>query len=95
MILDTMSVLLIGAGCVFFTAGTIGLLRFPDLRSRIHALAKADNLGLGLIVLGLIVQSDSVATALKLVVIWCLALAAAGTSAFLLARRHASEEPAQ
>ncbi|MCW4353968.1 monovalent cation/H(+) antiporter subunit G [Hoyosella sp. YIM 151337] len=95
MILDIASVLLIGAGCVFFTAGTIGLLRFPDLRTRVHALAKADNLGLGLIVLGLIVQSDSVATALKLVVIWFLALAAAGTSAFLLARRNTGEEPAQ
>lgn len=95
MILDIASILLIGAGCVFFTAGTIGLLRFPDLRTRVHALAKADNLGLGLIVLGLIVQSDSVATALKLVVIWCLALAAAGTSAFLLARRGTGEESAQ
>ena len=34
-------------------AGTVGLLRFPDPLSRLHALTKADNLGLGLIVLAI------------------------------------------
>ncbi|MBB3038643.1 cation:proton antiporter [Hoyosella altamirensis] len=85
VIADVLTTLLIGLGCVFFTAGTVGLLRFPDLRTRIHALTKADNLGLGLIVLGLILQAGSVAIALKLVLIWLLALVAAATSATLLA----------
>ena len=40
------------AGAFFFIAGTLGLLRFGDTLSRVHALTKADNLGLGLIVLG-------------------------------------------
>ena len=40
------------AGVVFF-AGALGLLRFPDPFTRMHALTKADNLGLGLVVLGL------------------------------------------
>ena len=30
-------------GVTFFTAGTIGLIRFPDVRSQLHALTKADN----------------------------------------------------
>jgi multicomponent Na+:H+ antiporter subunit G len=51
--------LLLGAG--FYLAGTIGLLRFPDVYARLHALTKADNLGLGCIVLGLAVQADTLA----------------------------------
>ena len=39
------------AGLGFLAAGSLGLLRFPDAVSRLHALTKADTLGLGLIVL--------------------------------------------
>jgi multicomponent Na+:H+ antiporter subunit G len=42
-----MALLLVGA--FFFFAGTVGLLRFPDVYTRLHALAKADNLGLGFV----------------------------------------------
>lgn len=52
MIVDLLSGAVITAGVVFFTAGTIGLIRFPDTRSRLHALTKADNLGLSLVLLG-------------------------------------------
>ena len=51
---------------VFFAdrfAGTVALLRFPDTLTRLHALTKADNLGLGLVVLGLVLQAGSVAAA--------------------------------
>ena len=40
------SILAVAAGSLFFMAGTVGLLRFPDSLSRLHALTKADNLGL-------------------------------------------------
>ena len=52
--LDIFTVLAVSAGAFFFLAGTVGLLRFPDTLTRLHALTKADNLGLGLIVLGLL-----------------------------------------
>jgi len=45
-LLDLFSVAAISAGALFFFAGTVGLLRFPDSLTRLHALAKADNLGL-------------------------------------------------
>lgn len=77
---------LIAGGCFFF-AGTIGLLRFPDVYSRLHALAKADNLGLGLVLIGLAVQADSLAAALKLLLIWPLVLAASAGVSFAIARR--------
>ena len=77
---------LVVAGVPFFLAGTIGLLRFPDVYTRIHALSKADNLGLGLVCLGLAVQSASLMVALKLLLIWRLVLLAAATGASLVAR---------
>jgi len=77
---------LTGAGLGFYLAGTLGLLRFPDTFSRLHALTKADNLGLGLVALGLAFQATSWADVAKLVLIWVLALLAAGTVAQLVAR---------
>lgn len=78
--------LLLVAGGVFFLAGTLGLLRFPDVYTRLHALTKADNLGLGLIVLGLALQSGSWAVAGKLLLIWFLVLLAAAGGCYLVAR---------
>lgn len=88
VVLDAVTALLLVAGCVFVTAGTAGLLRFPDRLSRIHALTKADNVGLGLIVLGLALQAPGVGVAAKLLLVWVLALAAAATSGPLLARER-------
>ena len=64
--IEWLSMALLVAGAFFFFAGTVGLLRFPDVYSRLHALAKADNLGLGCVVLGLALQADNLAAALKL-----------------------------
>jgi multicomponent Na+:H+ antiporter subunit G len=81
----------VAAGCFFFQAGTVGLLRFPDPSSRLHALTKADNLGLGLIVLGLLAQTGSVSAAAKLVVVWLFVQLAGTTVAQLLARQAHAE----
>src|SRR6476660_4191216 len=70
--LDIITVVLISAGGFFFMAGTVGLLRFPDSLTRLHALTKVDNLGLGLVVLGLLPQANGPFSALKLVSIWLL-----------------------
>jgi multicomponent Na+:H+ antiporter subunit G len=73
------------AGAFFFIGGTLGLLRFGDTLSRVHALTKADNLGLGLIVLGLLPLADGLADAIKLVLIWALVLLGGTTAAQLVA----------
>ena len=70
--LDLFSVLAIGAGVFFFFAGTVALVRFPDSLSRLHALTKADNLGLGFVVLGLLPRAATPLAALKLVVLWAI-----------------------
>jgi multicomponent Na+:H+ antiporter subunit G len=92
MILDVATVVLALTGCFFFAAGTVGLLRFPDLRSRLHALTKADNLGLGLVLAALALQADSLAIVLKLGLLWGLALMASATSSHLLASGAAGDE---
>lgn len=83
--IDYLSAALLIAGATFFLAGTLGLLRFPDVYTRLHALTKADNLGLGLMVMGLALQAESWAAAGKLILIWLLVLLAGASIAHLIA----------
>ena len=87
ILIDFITGIFLLAGAFFFFAGTLGLLRFPDVYTRLHALTKADNVGLGLIVLGLALQSDTFAGAGKMLLIWMLVMLAGATSANLIARR--------
>jgi multicomponent Na+:H+ antiporter subunit G len=86
LVANIFSVLAISAGAWFFLAGTVGLLRFPDALTRLHALTKADNLGLGLVALGLLPRADGALGALKLIFIWMLVLVASATVSQLIAR---------
>ena len=95
MIADALTVLFTGLGLVFFLAGTLGLVRFPDSFSRLHALTKADNLGLGFLALGLAFQTETWGQLLRLGLIWALALIAAGTAAQLVARAALAEAAAR
>ena len=83
---EFLTVLLLLAGAVFFLAGTVGLLRFPDVYTRLHALTKADNVGLGLVVAGLLLQAESWAAMGKLLLIWLLVLLASASVAHVVAR---------
>jgi multicomponent Na+:H+ antiporter subunit G len=86
IVAHTFTVLAITVGTFFFLAGTVGLLRFPDPLTRLHALTKADNLGLGLVVLGLLPQADAPLGALKLIAVWLFVQLAGATVAQLIAR---------
>jgi multicomponent Na+:H+ antiporter subunit G len=86
-LLDWASAALIGVALLFFIAGTLGLLRLPDPVSRLHALTKADNLGLVFLVLGLLPSAPSLLYGAKLVLVWLLVLAAGATGAHLIAKR--------
>lgn len=82
---DAYTVVMTSGGLIFFIAGTIGLLRFPDAISRLHALTKADNLGLGLIVLGVVPQVASIFDAVQLIFIWLIVMVSGAASCFLIA----------
>lgn len=96
-LIDLTSLLLLIAGGLFFLAGTFGLLRFPDVYTRLHALTKADNVGLGLVVAALMLQAGSWAIAGKLLLIWLLVLVASSVACHLVARtaRSRGVEPWQ
>ena len=82
---DVASTVFLAISLFFFTAGTIGLVRLPDVHSRLHALTKADNVGLGCVVLAVLLQASDITEGFKLVLIWFLVLAAATNVCFLIA----------
>ena len=86
-LLDGLSIGLMLLGLFFFFAGTLGVLRLRSALNRLHAVTKADNLGLGLIVLGLILQAEHPAVAVKLAIIWSLVLLSAATVSHLIGQR--------
>ncbi len=83
---DLLGAILIVLGALFFVAGTVGLLRFPDVYARLHAPTKADNVGLGLMLAGLVLWHGWSPVSAKLVLIWLLILPASGLGAHLIAR---------
>jgi multicomponent Na+:H+ antiporter subunit G len=82
---DGVSYVLFAASGFFFFAGSVGLVRFPDVYTRLHALTKSDNLGLGLASAGLAVQSGSLVVAAKLLLIWIIVVVAGATACHLVA----------
>lgn len=88
---DLITAALILIGSFFFLAGTVGLLRLPDVFTRLHALTKADNVGLGMIALAAAFQVETPGALLKLAMIWVLVLVAGATVAHLIARNALSQ----
>ncbi|MCB1742272.1 MAG: monovalent cation/H(+) antiporter subunit G [Gammaproteobacteria bacterium] len=86
----TIGLVFVVVGTVVMTIGTLALLRFPDPLSRLHALTKADNLGLGLCVLGLALVAGELRSGLLMLMIWAVVLLASATSAQLIARGYLS-----
>jgi multicomponent Na+:H+ antiporter subunit G len=83
---------LIVAGGFFFVAGLAGLLRFPDVYARIHAVTKADTLGLGLVAVGVALTQPSLVHGVRIVFIWALVAFASGAAGHLLCRTAWLEE---
>ena len=94
LIADAFTLVFVAAGIAFFAAGTLGLMRLPETLSRIHALTKADNVGLALIVLGLLPQAANVLDDAKMVAVWLLAQLASGAVAQVMAEAVMAEAKA-
>ena len=86
MLIDVLTVILLVMGAAFFLAGSLGLIRFPDVYTRLHALTKADNVGLGLVVVALSLQAEGWTVVGKLILIWLLVLIAGSSVSYLIAR---------
>lgn len=90
--IDVGTIVAILTGALFLMAGTVGLLRFPDALTRLHALTKVDNLGLGFIVFGLALQASSLLQSVKLVGVWLLVQLSGAIVAQLVAALVARQE---
>ncbi|MBT9157798.1 MAG: Na(+)/H(+) antiporter subunit G [Firmicutes bacterium] len=86
IIVHGIGVAFILAGLFFFAAGTLGLIRFPDVLTRMHATTKCDTLGAGLILVGLMFFPGTVYLRLKLAVIIVFLWIANPTAAHYMAR---------
>ena len=64
--IDVLSGVLIVAGTVFLLSGVLGVLRFPDFYSRLHAAGKGDTLGQALVLVGLMLVAGLTLVSVKL-----------------------------
>ncbi len=95
LILDLATWSAIGAGCVFILVGTLGLLRLPDVFSRLHGAGMTDTLGAGLLVAGMLMQTTDWLVAAKLVLILVFLAFTSPMTSHALARAalHAGLQP--
>ena len=77
---------LLMAGSVMLVIGSIGIVRLPDVFARMHGAGIIDTLGVGLILLGLMVQSGLTGVTIKLVLIVVFILFTSPTTTHALAR---------
>jgi multicomponent Na+:H+ antiporter subunit G len=76
---DTIAGLFTLAGALLVLLAGVGVLRFPDLYSRMHAATKATTLGLALIAVGAVISLDSGAGKLILAVVFLFITAPASS----------------
>lgn len=88
---EWVSISLCAVGSFFFLAGSVGIMRLPDVFLRIHASAKADNLGLAFVLAGVAVEAGSLSLGLKLLLIWVLLIVSSATSCNLIAQKAIEE----
>ena len=85
LIADILSWILIIIGSVSMLIGGLGVLRLPDVYTRMHAASITDTLGAGALLLGLTIQAGFTLIAVKLLLILVFLFFTSPTSSFALA----------
>ena len=83
---EYLSGILIIAGSVFILLASIGLVKMPDLYTRMSATTKASTLGVGLILIGTAVFFGTVGIASRALIIIVFLLITAPVAAHMIAR---------
>jgi multicomponent Na+:H+ antiporter subunit G len=86
MIMDVVGSMLIVAGSLCGVAGAIGLLRFANFHTRLHAAGVTDSLCAILVILGLMCLASTVLIAVKLLIVLFFLLFSTPTASYVLAR---------
>ncbi len=85
-IADVLSWIFISGGAFFALTGTLGIIRFPDVFTRMHGAGMVDTMGIGLILVGLMFQSPDAITVIKLGLILVFIFFTSPTTCYALAR---------
>lgn len=72
-------------GALMTIAGSVGVLRFPDFYTRLHAASITDTLGTALVLVGLAFLGGGFFVTVKLFVVWALMLILSPTASHALA----------
>ena len=83
---EILATLLIGLGALVMLAGAAGVVRFPDLYTRLHAAGKGDTLGQALVLAGLMVLGGPTLLTVKIAFIVLLVFLLNPTATHALAR---------
>jgi multicomponent Na+:H+ antiporter subunit G len=90
LLINIISIIFITIGCVFVVGGAIGLIRMPDLYTRIHAASVTDTGGILFITIGLVLQAvfifDNPMAAIKLVLVIIFIFFTAPTASHAVAK---------
>lgn len=86
ILIDLLSLTFMVGGLFFFFVGTMGLIRLPDVLTRMHATTKCDTLGAGLIVLGVVLYLGFTLASLKALLILAFIWLTNPTAAHIIAK---------
>ncbi len=84
--MTAVSMLLVSLGVFFLVAGAVGLIRFPDFYTRMHAAGKCDTLGSLLVLTGLAVHQGLDLASVKLIIVAVLIFVTSPTATHAIAR---------
>jgi len=85
MIVNLISIILISIGIFFILVSAVGLIRMPDVFSRMHPAGMIDSVGAGFLLLGFLLQSDDWIVAIKLILIFVFLIFASPVATHALA----------
>ena len=69
-VVEFLSWIFILAGSFFYLVGCAGLLRMPDVFSRMHAASVSDTMGASLLLIGMMLQAGFSFVLAKLLMLW-------------------------
>jgi multicomponent Na+:H+ antiporter subunit G len=84
--LDALSWIAIVGGLFFMIVGTVGILRMPDVFTRLHAAGMTDTMGAGLLILGMCLQAGFGLVLVRLVLVYAFILFTSPIATHALAR---------
>ena len=83
-VLNVLSAVLLGIGALFVLSGGVGLLRFPDFYTRIHAVGITESAGSGMLLLGLLLRIEAWETGVRLLIILAFIVTTSPTASHIL-----------